>query len=485
LFKVVGSALADDGDASLHDSQASGGLPTTLNGSKITVTVGSTTVNVALYYATPTQIDGVLPASTPTGSGTLTVTHNGTPSTAFAILVVTAAPGITTYQNGTAVAQDFNRPSDPFGGLVTFQKSAPPGGIMTIWGSGFGATGNSDTTFDTSNHQTSVSYTVYIGGVQVTNIAYKGNSVYPGVSIFVLTIPQNVPTGCYVPIAAVTGNVVSNIATLPIAAGGGVCSDPQLGISGDQLTTISGQTSFKSGSVSVVQSTSPGVGGNSTTFSGASGSFSQFSGTLSTGGLQVSFGGCVVLPLAAGSTGGSTGTSTPLDPGTVTVTPPGGGPITMTGNQFAPGVLFATLPAIPTTGGSYVFNGAGGAQVGKFTATVNFPNPLLTWTNQSTAATVNRSQGLQVTWSGGASGTYVGITGNSATASGASATYLCLAPAAAGQFTVPSYVLLSLPSGTGSTSVESTTNPTLFSASGLDLGSAVGIVLVSVSSTYN
>ena len=455
-----------------------------LNNSKITVTVGNTTVNVALYYATPTQIDGVLPANTPTGSGTLTVTHSGTASAAFAILVVTAAPGITTYQNGTAVAQDFARPTDPFGGLVTFLKSAPPGGIMTIWGSGFGATGNSDTTFDTSGHQTSVPYQIYIGGVQVTNIAFKGNSVYPGVSIFVLTIPQNVPTGCYVPIAAVTGNIVSNIATLPIAAGGGVCSDPQLGISGDQLTTFTNQTNFKSGSVSVVQSTSPGVGGTSTTFSGASGSFSQFSGTLSTGGLQVSFGGCVVLPSTAGS-GGSTGTSTPLDPGTVTVTPPGGGPITLTGNQFAPGVLFATLPAIPATGGSYVFNGAGGAQVGKFTATVNFPNPLLTWTNQNTAATVNRSQGLQVTWSGGANGTYVGITGNSSTPSGASATYLCLAPLAAGQFTVPSYVLLSLPAGTGSTSVESTTTPTLFSASGLDLASAVGIVDVSVTSNYN
>ena len=157
----------------------------------------------------------------------------------------------------------------------------------------------------------------------------------------------------------------------------------------------------------------------------------------------------------------------------------------MTGNPIVPGILLATLPSIPATGGSYVFNGAGGSQVGKFTATVNFPNPLLTWTNQSAAATVNRSQGLQITWSGGASGTYVGILGSSANASGASATYLCLAPVAAGQFTVPSYVLLSLPSGTGSTSVQSTTNPTLFSASGLDFGAAVGTVQVSVSSTYN
>ena len=204
LFQVLGSGLAEDGDATLHDSQAAGGLPTTLNGASITVTVGSTTVNVALYYATPTQIDGVLPANTPTGSGTLTVTHNGTP-TSFTIQVVTAAPGITTYNNGTAVAQDNSRPTDPYGGLITFTKSAAPGAVIIVWGSGLGATANSDTAYDTSGHQTSVAYTVYIGGVQLpaANVNYKGASVYPGVSVLVLTIPQNVPTGCYVPLAAV------------------------------------------------------------------------------------------------------------------------------------------------------------------------------------------------------------------------------------------------------------------------------------------
>jgi hypothetical protein len=50
---------------------------------------------------------------------------------------------------------------------------------------------------------------------------------------------------------------------------------------------------------------------------------------------------------------------------------------------------------------------------------------------------------------------------------------------------VPSYMLLSLPSGTGSTSVSNTTNPTLFSASGIDFGGATGSVQVSVLSTYN
>ncbi|MCU1336511.1 MAG: hypothetical protein JWO19_2092 [Bryobacterales bacterium] len=481
LFKVVGSGLADDGDANLHDSQP--GLPTTLNGAKITVTVGSTTVNVALYYATPTQIDGVLPANTPIGSGTLTVTHNGTANAT--IQIVAAAPGITTYSNGTAVAQDTARPTDPYGGLITFTKSAAPGAIIVIWGSGFGATSDDDVKYTGNPHQTSVSYTLYVGGVQA-NVAYAGRSVYPGVSVFVVTIPQNAPTGCYVPIAAVTGNIVSNIATLPIHAGGGVCSDPQYGITGDQISTFTGQTTFKSGGVSVSQSTTPGVGGAPETVTAAGASFFQVSGASITGGSQVSIGGCIVIQTAPGQTGGVTGSTTGLDAGTVTVAPPGSAPITLTTNPIVPGIAFATLSAIPSTGGSYVFNGSGGAQVGKFTATVNFANPLLTWTNQSAATTVTRSQGLQVTWSGGAGGTYVTIFGTSFNVSSStSGTYICLAPAAAGQFTVPSYVLLSLPSGTGTASVANSTIPTPFSVSGVDFANATGSISVSVSSTYN
>jgi uncharacterized protein (TIGR03437 family) len=479
LIKILGSSLADDGDANLHDSQAAGGLPTTLNGAKVTVTVGATTVTLALYYATPTQIDGVLPSNTPTGSGTLTVTHNGTPSAAFTILVVTAAPGITTYNNGTVVAQDFARPSDPYGGLVTFQKSAPPDGIITIWGSGFGATGNSDTSYDVSGHQTSVSYAVYIGGVSAA-IAYKGAAPYPGVSIFVLTIPHDVPTGCYVPVAAVAtvnGNsIVSNIGTLPIKAGGGVCSDPQFGINGDQLSALG--ASVKSGFLFVSQSTDT----SAVVSNNALAVFQQSTGVATPGGGSVvSIGGCILTQTI---NGGSTGTSTGLNAGTITVTGPGGSPVTLTGIPLLPGFYQATLSSIPSTGGAYVFNGTAGSQVGAFTGTVNFPNPLLAWTNQGAAANVARSQGLLTTWTGGAPGSYVLISGTSASGS-VTGGFTCYAPQSALQFTVPSYILLGLPHGTGTTSVQNSTNLTTFSAAGLDFGAAFGNVSIQVNSNYN
>ena len=57
----------------------------------------------------------------------------------------------------------------------------------------------------------------FVGGVQAT-IAYQGRSQFPGVDQIVLTIPGSVPTGCYVSLAIVSGNIVSNSVTIPVAA---------------------------------------------------------------------------------------------------------------------------------------------------------------------------------------------------------------------------------------------------------------------------
>jgi len=483
LFKIVGSGLAEDGDASLHDSQASGGLPTTLNGASVTVTSNGTTLVIPLYYATPAQIDGVMPANMPlSSSATLTVTHNGTAS--FTVQVVAAAPGLTTYNNGTVVAQDNARPTEFLGGLVTFTKSAPLGGVLIIWGSGFGATSDSDTAYTGAPHQTDVPYTVYIGGVQA-NVSYKGRTVYPGVSVFAVTVPQNAPQGCYVPmvaVASVNGNsIVSNTATLPIHAGGGPCSDPQLGYDGNQVSTLTGKSTVKNGVVFVGQTTSPGAGGSPTTSSAASAVFSSVTGTNYAGGNTVSIGGCIVLQSVSG---GPTTTSTGLNAGTITVTGPNLSATALSTLSGFPGFYSAVIPAIPSTGGAYAFNGGGGPDVGGFTANVTLPNPLLTWDNQSVAATVSRSGGLTVSWSGGTSGSYVTITGSSLN-SGATGTYTCIAPQADGHFFVPSYILLSLPAGTGTTSVANTTNFSTFNANSLDFGRAFGSVTISVNSSYN
>jgi hypothetical protein len=198
----------------------------------------------------------------------------------------------------------------------------------------------------------------------------------------------------------------------------------------------------------------------------------------------VSTGSCLVTEVI--STAGGTGTSTGLDAGaSIGLTGPVGSYTLNTIPSFT-GSYIAQLPAgaIPGTGGAFTFTGPGGKDVGAFKATVNLPNPLLTWTNQSAGATVNRSQGVQVNWTGGSSGSFVIITGVSSGSGGTSGSFTCYAPQSALTFTVPGYVTGTLPAGTGSLSVENGTSFASFSASGIDNGLGFGFNSIQINSTY-
>src|SRR5205085_2856491 len=121
--------------------------------------------------------------------------------------------------------------------------------------------------------------------------------------------------------------------------------------------------------------------------------------------------------------------------------------------------------------GTFTFQGSGGTDVGPFTAVVTLANPLLTVTSQS-GSTIDRTQGLPIAWNGGNPGTYVYITGVSTELPlGVQAGFTCLAPVEAKQFTVPSYILLGLPPGSGGVAVQNTFYTPLV-ASGLDVGVA-------------
>jgi uncharacterized protein (TIGR03437 family) len=474
LFKVLGSSLADEGDGVLHDSLAPGGLPVTLNGTSVIVTVNGVARIPALYYATPTQIDGVLPSDSPTGSGTLKVTHNGTSST-FPIEVVTAAPGITTF-NGSGVAQ---HAISAAGALVTYTDAAAPGEVIILWGTGAGPTTDSDTTYTTTPNQTTVPYAIYFGGVPATSVAFAGRSVYPGVSVFGVAIPPNAPAGCSVPVVAVATvndtTVVSNFVTLPIATGGGVCTDAQTGVTGTQLTALYGKSVVNAGDVEVNQAFDTfGKANNNVTAS-----FQQWQGSSYHLFGAYTMGSCVI--------GQFTSYVQPvgLSVGTITVTDPGGSPVTLIQPSQNVGLYQDTLASIPSTGGAFVFSGSGGTSgIGAFTATAIFPSPLLSWTNRSSATTIDRNQGLTVDWTGGAPGSYVSI-GGSVNTGILIASYTCYAPQAAGQFTVPSYILRALPAGKGVATISNYGTFTPFSAIGLDFGGALGSVSFSAGSTYN
>ncbi len=261
LFLIKGTGLAPDLVPVLQSSAGPAGIPTSLNGASVAVTVNGTTVNPGLYYAIASQIAAVLPSGTPAGTGTVTVTFNGNSSAPVPIVVVPSALGFATFSgtgSGQVVATDAIT-----GALFTDSNSASPGQTVTLWGSGLGAdTADSDTVFTAAPHSVNVPLSVYFGGVQGT-ILYQGSSGFPGVVQINVTIPATVAAGCNVSVIAVSGTVVSNSTVMPINQGGGACSDPEFGPTASVRASLSRQSTVKTGNVVVGQTVVPNGVNNS------------------------------------------------------------------------------------------------------------------------------------------------------------------------------------------------------------------------------
>jgi hypothetical protein len=286
-----------------------------------------------------------------------------------------------------------------------------------------------------------------------------------------------VTAGCGVPIVGIVGNVVSNTVIVPVAPGGGVCTDPVLGVDGNDLLSGSTQTSLTSGTIAVVLNTTQK--GSVSSFASAS-FVKETNIPYSTGYGIVTVGGCLVL-----SSTPSQPTTSYLAAGNISITGPAG---SMQIPEMTSGSLItyeSNLPTgfFPSTGGSFTITATGSAAVQPFSVTVSDPSPLV-WTNQSSITAVNRTQPLTVTWSGGIPGTYVQISGGSTIVS-ASATFLCIAPVEAGTFTVPSYILLASPAASGGVNVINQSAPVTFAASGLGSTTAVAETESSVSVPFN
>jgi uncharacterized protein (TIGR03437 family) len=484
LFIVKGAGLANPAAQALPlQDPTKGPLPTTLNGASVQITSNGVTVTPVFYYAIAVQLALVLPSNTPAGSATLTVSYGGQTSAPASFQVVQNAMGFDTYYgtgSGLGVAQNYQT-----GALYNYTSPIPPGATVQLWGSGLGADPARDTTFNPAVVPINNLSHIYIGGLDAT-ILYQGGSGYPGLNQIDVTIPAGVAMGCNVSLVGVNAaGVPTNFLSLPI--GNGVCADPAFGTTGAQLQNGSGQTTVNTGLLYLAQSTSPASSGSGTetTTNVTDGIFESVTGTsYGTGSGSVSVGGCVA---GQSATAGTVPTITGLNAGSISVTGPNGAAsLTEPGTGLYEGQLASGF--IPSSGGTFTFTGTGGtgaASIGAFTTSVTFPSPLLVWSNTAADATITRGSGATFSWTGGAAGTYVVIGGSSTgTSSGGFGSFICIAPVAAGQFTVPSYVLSALPAGTGSTSVANVSSYGTFSAPGLNAGAAFGEVSQSIGTTF-
>jgi hypothetical protein len=141
----------------------------------------------------------------------------------------------------------------------------------------------------------------------------------------------------------------------------------------------------------------------------------------------------------------------------------------ITGVTLPPGS--AGIPNASIVPGTYTLKGAGGKDVGPFTASITLGTPLTI--TGGLPATVNRSAGLTLNWTGGNSTDIVEILGTAGTASG-STSFECVTTAGPGTFTVPASILNQLPAvttaaisaGTGSGSLAVFSSPSPASGNG-------------------
>ena len=506
-FTIYGTGIGPASAASWNPYP----LPTTLGGTTVSVTVGGTTVTAYPAYVSASQINAVLPSGTPPGQGTLTVTFNGQTSAVPTQSNITVVPN----SFGTFAWNEAGSGPGIFTNAVTNALLTPfttvkPGDYVTIWGTGLGQAPNVSTEQTAPPTPTnlcttasSCPVTVWVAG-QPATVTYAGRSGFTAEDQIDFKVPAGVQ-GCYVQVAVEINSVVGNFTSLPVDPNGATCQDAD-GINyGDIASLVQSKGQANVGDIILLSNylslTIPLLGATPTqwdndTVSGEIGTFTtaaieSFQGFT----LAPSVNNCTVSPFLQ--------YPPPIDPalapaflnagGSLSIQVPNGSPKTVPMNKSGNGyygvvggltiaeleaeLLTGTCPSTSTDNCApfflspayaispvpYTVTAPGGSGTGALTApiTVTSAAASFKWTNQSTvtAGAIPRDTPLMITWSGGDPNGFVDITAISSTlqsgqvplASTPGILVECIAPASVGTFTIPTYVLQSLPSTVNST----------------------------------
>jgi uncharacterized protein (TIGR03437 family) len=514
-------------------------LPTMLSQTSVSVTVNGTAQPAYPAYVSSTQINAVLNSNTPTGTGTLTVTYNGSTSATFPITVAARS-------FGTFAWNEAGSGPGIFTNAVNYQLLTPfntiePGQYVTIWGTGLGAAPDVSTEQSAAPAQVNLCataancpVTVWVGGQQAS-VTYAGRSGYTAEDQIDFIVPPVEP-GCYVPVAvetsSATGSVVGNFTSMAVDPHGDVCQDAD-GINYNDIASVvqsKGQANIGgiilfSDYLFVTTALENAAWDNDTvtaeigTFkAGALNTFQGFTLSPSVGSCTVSqflqfpppadYGLAQVTSLDAGaslSIKGPNGTQAIAKNTSAYGAQPAGNLTLKTGlvggETIGELVTELTSGACPTTStdnctpffltptfaispGVYTVTGPGGANVGAFTApiTVTPAAASFKWDQSGVTGQVSRQTPLQITWTGGDPNGFVDITAIASTlqsgvepSAGTPGVLVeCIASAQTGSFSIPAYVLETLPS---------TANSTAFVPPGELLVGPAGVTCSSTSAT--
>lgn len=485
MFAVFGRGLGPSVVASATQFP----LTTSLRGTSVTVTVGGVSAAALILFTYQTQVNAVLPSTTPVGNGTITVTYNGQTSAPAPIQVVASAFGFYTFDSsgwGQAIALNLS------GQQNTIIQTFHPGDWGSLWGTGLGAIASSDAVAPPVGDLPG-EIRVYVGNTAAT-VNYHGRAgCCSGLDQINFQIPAGVQ-GCHVPIAVQAGGTLSNVATIAVSASGQTCSDSVMGQ--DLVNKLASGQNATFGYVRLENLNAP-FDPSQAYRANMDFGFATFSRyTPQTAGLAeygVSSGYCVAVDSSnwrsvRGYPTLVDSSLAQLDTGlALTLQGQGTMPISQTylaGYYF--GQLNATVPRFLWSGLSYSVSGAGGKDIGAFSATETTSIPSVDFTNIGRSQSLSRSADLVVQWSGGDPGMQNGqvtIGGYSYRNSNADnwAMFQCTAPLSAKTLTIPGWILAALPpSGTGQNGtltyplgwiwIGQYSNPVTFQAPGLDRG---------------
>ena len=482
IFIVKGSNLSASGYTPFAPPR-----PTVSSGVKVTFTpvAGGTGTDAYLVYlynqSGVNQIACILPSTVAVGNYNVTVT-NGTVSTPFVAQVVankiglftqdSSGTGLASVQNYivSSAAYDLNRLTTGSVSGITYSP-AKPGQVMVAYGTGLGAYAAGDNTaspaFDFSK---TLTIQAVVGGVNIP-VAYAGRAGYAGEDQINFTLPSNIPTGCAVTLQISVNGKLSPPTSIAIAPDGGSSACVFPGYTLQDLQKLDGGGTITRGSFAITQFTMtvPQLSAPEKVDSIAGG-FSQITAFQLSSAIQgnvnvIQSGSCQVIQATITGTSTSTGSSTYLDAGVVTINGPSGSSLsnqalTKTSNSYSLtnieglGVVIPGQTAFSLPAGSYTLTGAGGNDVGSFNTSLTLGSPLTL--SAPLPTNVVRSSPLTLNWTGGIASNSVEIVGAVSTSTGTGATqvtttteFLCVTTVGAGTFTVPASILSQLPATTG------------------------------------
>jgi len=460
---------------------------TNLSGTSVAVTVGTTTVNALMYYTSDAQVAALLPSNTPTGVGNFTVTYNGQTSNAVTHGIVAnnlglftvdssgQGPAIVTYPDGSLVSA---AKADSCGGPYTVCGAANTGDTLILWGTGLGPVNGADQSgAGLGQNMPNVPLTVWLGGVQAP-VSYQGRSgCCIGEDEIFITVPNNAATGCAVPLVVQVGtgaNTVSNTTLIPVANGSRDCTPVNAAFSSigaASIVQLASNNSIRFAQIDLEKDPNGTGYQDNAQFDFAKvtgvapGTAPFFPSYIDSQPLNT----CVVYPSL-----NNVDTRTPitslagLDAGSTFILAGPNGSVTLPANNGN----FSTISGAGNflAAGSFTFTGTGGADIGPISAALTVP-ALPALTIPSTLPSITRSNGMTVSWTGGGGNVQLTISSATDSSNTVGSTAVCTAPAGAGRFTIPPYVLLALPAGNFAFSGFSSAEAYYpFTATGLDVG---------------